>query len=92
MGDRPAILLVTDAHRALLLGEFQRYARDYVLVPATSGADAEAVVASLLRKGHQLAMVAVEHHLPAVPFARLPEFDHPPGRRVSAVRLSAFGG
>lgn len=64
MGDRPAILLVTDAHRALLLGEFQRYARDYVLVPATSGADAEAVVASLLRKGHQLAMVAVEHHLP----------------------------
>ena len=63
MGERPVILLVTDSHRATLLGEFQRYSRDYELVPATSVADAVSVVESLVHQGHQLALVAAEHDL-----------------------------
>lgn len=93
MGERPVILLVTDKHRATLLGEFQRYSRDYLLVPATSAADAEVVVESLLRKGHQIAMVAVEHELrdgDSLDVFRTLKPLVPTARRVSLIPTEGF--
>jgi len=60
---QPAILLVSDAHAALLLDEFGRYARDYDLRVARSASEASDVSTEIEATGGQVAMYVADSSL-----------------------------
>jgi len=90
--DRPVILLVSEENTDYLLDEFGRYARDYDLRTAHSGAESGQVVKSL-PPGQQLALVVTESVLPDMEvletFHRLRKYV-PTCRRVVAAHWSRF--
>ena len=91
----PAIIVVSEHHADLLLGEFRsRYQRDYDLRPATTAAQAEDLAREIGGAGGQVAMFVTD--------SRLPDVDHifaaihrwrvvvPTARRVIAAHWDHF--
>jgi thioredoxin reductase (NADPH) len=91
----PAIILVSEHHRDLLLEEFQsRYRRDYDLHTAGSCADAESIAREIRDRGEHVALFVTDSRLPDVETVHL-AFHRwrqvvPNARRVVAAHWDYF--
>ena len=92
-GDLPALILVADEHADVLVGEFERYVRDYEVHAVGTAREAEELAVRLRDSGVQVAMFVAESRLPDMwvveAFARW-RLVVPTARRLVVAHVSHF--